>query len=71
MMAVNHALMVLSWYEHLPSEEMPPKWMWSLGEELQEHFERVKENRNSGTRDEDDGPMMKNEYARGRGRDAR
>lgn len=52
---------------------MPPAWMWHLDEELEEHFEKVAERRKSGKdRDDDDhdGPMMvRNEYARGRGRE--
>lgn len=54
---------------------MPPEWMWLLDEELIDHFERIKSERQSryGTpsRDDDDGDnglMMQNEYARGRGR---
>jgi hypothetical protein len=50
---------------------MPPEWMWHLGHELERHFELVKDRRRAGTRDDDDepaGPMIQNEYARGRGR---
>lgn len=48
--------------------------MWHLSDELEEHFDAVKSKRDSrgrGRSDDDDeemGPMMKNEYARGRGR---
>lgn len=70
MTAINHAVVILSWYEHLPTEDMPPRWMWHLNDELEKHFEAVKASRGSGSSD-DEGPMMKNEYARGRGRDAR
>jgi hypothetical protein len=52
---------------------MPPPWMWHLDEELEEHFEKVVEKRKSGRDDDDDdhdaGPMIRNEYARGRGRE--
>ena len=49
---------------------MPPSWMWHLDEELERHFDRVKERRKSGRTDDDreTGPMIRNEYARGRGR---
>lgn len=53
---------------------MPPAWMWHLSHELERHFDKVKERRKSGNRDRDDdddapGPMIRNEYARGRGRE--
>ena len=58
---------------------MPPEWMWALDEELIEWFEHVEEERKRRFGDDDDddgrdddepaaGMMMKNEYARGRGR---
>jgi hypothetical protein len=39
--AVNHAYTILSWQENLTSEEVPPEWMWSLDDELEEWFEEV------------------------------
>jgi hypothetical protein len=52
---------------------MPPEWMWPLDEELERHFDRVKDRRrNPGLRDDDDDDesptVIHNEYARGRGR---
>jgi hypothetical protein len=52
---------------------MPPVWMWTLDEELERHFERVKDRRKAGITDSDDddddpGLIVHNEYARGRGR---
>lgn len=64
---------ILGWFEHLTEEDMPPIWMWHVSHELERHFEMVKERRSSGSdsRDDDDSPMMiRNEYARGRGREA-
>lgn len=71
--AIDHAALILTWYEHLGEDEMPPRWMWALTDELADHFEWVKEQRQTGTASErdDDQPMVKNEYARGRGRNAR
>ena len=53
---------------------MPPKWMWHLSSEIEAHFEQVTENRKHGNtrsdrngHDEPTGPMMRNEYAKGRG----
>lgn len=63
---------ILGWYEHLPSDDMPPRWMWHLDEEISHHFDEVKERYRTGaSKDEDDwaaGPTIKNEYAKGRGR---
>lgn len=55
---------------------MPPEWMWLLDEELIDHFDRIKSERQarygtssrSNDDDDDNGLMMQNEYARGRGR---
>lgn len=53
---------------------MPPMWMWHLNDELEVHFEDVKERRSSGQPSSnghgrgDDNRMMRNEYAKGRGR---
>jgi hypothetical protein len=47
--------------------------MWSLAHELERHFDAVKERRKSGSSDSDEpieGPMIRNEHARGRGREA-
>lgn len=64
--------MILNWHEHLIEAEIPPPWMWTLDEELSGHFERIKADRDSGVdHDSSDGPMMQNEYARDRGRNAR
>lgn len=72
MAAFSHAGMILGWQEHLSSDEMPPRWMWELEEDLQRHFEELADARRSG-RDftpESAGSMMKNAYAEGRGRAA-
>jgi hypothetical protein len=66
---------ILGWFEHLSEDDMPPPWMWHLNDELERHFTIVKERRNAGSsRPSDDvpdvGPMIHNEYARGRGREA-
>lgn len=74
-MMIEQSLRILFWQDNLGRDEVPPVWMWSLDEELNEHFERVQEERDEkyGTgRDEDaGGEMTKNEYARGRGRYAK
>lgn len=43
--ALDQAIRVCSWMENLPSDEMPPSWMWPLDWELKTHFDRVKEER--------------------------
>jgi hypothetical protein len=70
MLAIAHATTILGWYEHLSEEDMPPEWMWHLNDELEEHFEQVKERRRTGqdTDADADSTMIRNDYARGRGR---
>jgi len=43
--AVDHAMKILSWQENLPSDEMPPHWMWNLDWELKDHFIKVESDR--------------------------
>ena len=73
MTALAHVSVVLSWHEHLEERDLPPHWMWHLTEELEDHFDRVKANRglSRDDRDDDGGPMLRNEYARDRGPNAR
>jgi len=66
------------WQENLPSKEIPPRWMWALDDELNRHFEWVRKQRDDPDdhdRDLDEpasvGPMLQNEYAKNRGRNAR
>jgi hypothetical protein len=79
---VSRAVLILSWQENLTKDETPPRWMWALDEDLNEHFQRVKEERDrkygTGSDDDDDdrherpsGPMLKNELAQNRGRNLR
>lgn len=65
--------MIAFWQENLLEKDMPPRWMWSLDEELSRHFERIREKDDDPRADDDDGPgpMMQNEYAKNRGRNAR
>lgn len=74
--AVNHAYTILAWQENLASEEIPPEWMWSLDDELEEWFEevtRARKARFSGTASssgssEEAPQMMSNELAERRKR---
>jgi hypothetical protein len=66
---VSHALSILSWQENLTEEHMPPEWMWSLDEELEEWFDEVRasiNSRSSAGDDDEDVPMTPNVFARGR-----
>lgn len=71
-MAISHAERICDWYEHMSAEEMPPSWMWHLDDELEAHFDEVerkrKEKFGGGSSDDDeiDGPVMQNEFAKGR-----
>ena len=69
---LNHALVITSWMENLPEDEVPPRWMWHLDWEIQSHFIKVKEERekkySSGKNkdEESEGPQagaVHNEYA--------
>jgi len=42
MNVINHALLIISWQENLPSEEIPKYWMWHLDWEIEEWFKKVK-----------------------------
>ena len=46
-MAVNSSLTVLSWFENLPKDEQPPRWIWWSGELLDDWFTEVRERRDS------------------------
>lgn len=68
--------MIIYWQENLPEKELPPRWMWALDEDLSEHFDRIKAQRdnpnaNDDSDDQPGAPMLINEYAKGRGRHAR
>jgi hypothetical protein len=74
-LAIQHASLVVTWQENMLEDDMPPRWMWTLDEELNEHFQKLRSKRKHGD-DEDDepesvGPMLVNEYAKTRGRNAR
>jgi hypothetical protein len=72
-MAISHAQTILGWQENLMSEDMPPEWMWPLGEELNDWFDAVKARqderfgRNSDEK-EDAPDMAQNELTRGKKR---
>ncbi len=44
---LNHALTIISWQENLPSDEMPPYWMWHLDWEIEDWFNTVKRKRDA------------------------
>lgn len=70
-MAIDHALKVLSWYENLEKSEIPPQWMWHLDWELSDWWEQVDRERKAkyGRPDDDDdresvlAEREENEYA--------
>ena len=43
--AIEQAMRVLNWQENLPSDEIPPRWMWALDWELEVHFSDVERKR--------------------------
>ncbi len=70
MTAIQHAYRVINWQENLPGDEMPPEWMWPLGEPLEDWFKTVEYRRKQKygvtSDDDDDDDFMENELARGR-----
>lgn len=71
MRSIAHAHRILEWQENLQSSEMPPEWMWIHDDDLVEWFEEVdrarKEKYGGGGDESESGPMLKNEFAEGRG----
>lgn len=70
--AVNHALTVISWFENLPTEEQPPRHIWYSADKVDSWFRDVEKKRaekhgNPGKRssydEADDQPMTRNELA--------
>jgi hypothetical protein len=66
--AISHALKILSWHENLPSDEIPPEWMWSLDHEIEDWFiqvEYLREQKFNGGGEESYDPAVldTNEYA--------
>jgi hypothetical protein len=67
--AVNHAHVILGWQENLTNEEIPPEWMWSLDDELEEWFDEVGAARRerlgqpAPSRRDEEVPMMSNDLA--------
>jgi hypothetical protein len=70
--ALNHALTVISWHENLPVEEQPPRHIWWSGDLVDKWFRNVEKERknrygNSGRSskydDADDAPMTSNDLA--------
>lgn len=43
--AVNEALMVLSWHENLPKDDVPPRHIWWSSDMLDKWFEEVERRR--------------------------
>lgn len=45
--AINHGLVILSWFENYMPEELPHENLWDDAEAVEEHFRRVKEKKDS------------------------
>ena len=69
---ISRSVTIIYWQENMSPEDVPPRWMWALDDELTRHFERMKE-RQPGDYDDDPpaGPMLVNEHAKNRGRNLR
>lgn len=72
--AIEQALNILSWYENLPKEDVPPEYLWEDGEGLEMWWRTVEDRRNDGVEtsrghtdhDQDDQApkMVENDVAR-------
>ncbi len=65
MVALQHADHILSWYENISTEEIPPTWMWPFPDELDEWFEEValaRKQKYGGGGDDNWGDMVSNEW---------
>lgn len=47
-MAIEHALNVLTWYENLQKEDVPPEYLWDDAEGLEQWWEMVEQRRQDG-----------------------
>lgn len=47
-MAIEQALTILGWYENLPSDEVPPEYLWEDNEGLEQWWEEVKAKHEDG-----------------------
>lgn len=72
MRAISHANKILDWYENLMEKDIPPEWMWSFDDLLNDWFDEVKERRGTGGDPDKEAdnrtvvPLMENEEAKGR-----
>jgi hypothetical protein len=57
-MAIEHADRILGWMENMSDDEVPPVHIWHLPDELDYHFEQVKQERKEryGGSSSDDSP---------------
>lgn len=66
--ALDQAFKILSWYENLSADEIPPQWMWTLDHELEDWFFEVDLHRQGKFTDGEDNrdqvDMMSNEFSR-------
>lgn len=64
--ALEQAGKIVNWYENLPSEEVPPEWMWPLDWELDDWFleiKTLKDNNSADPLNREIVEMEENEYA--------
>jgi hypothetical protein len=73
--AIEQALTILSWFENMQKDEVPPEHLWEDVEGLEQWWKDVEAKRNDGSpikrtrgsSDDDDEPgseMVENDYAR-------
>ena len=66
-MAIEHALTILSWFENLQREEVPPERLWVDAKGLDDWFETIAEKRGIGpssSSDDESPELVGNDLAR-------
>jgi hypothetical protein len=66
--AIEHALTILSWFENLPKDEVPPERLWADSQGLDEWWEDVAAKRgdlsSTGSGGDEPSEMVGNDLAR-------
>jgi hypothetical protein len=66
-LAIEHSQSIIGWQRNLPSDDMPPRWMWPFVDHLNDWFEvlAIKRDEESGKdAPDDDHTMMSNSLAK-------
>jgi hypothetical protein len=65
--AIQHSQAIIGWQKNLPSDEMPPRWMWPFVDHLNDWFEEIsikRDERSGKDQPDEDHKMMSNSLAK-------